>query len=326
MSLSATALITVVQAKNYIRLDAASSLTIAAEYVGAGDGAETVFTLDNTPISGSLKLYLNNVLQVEDTAFTLSTATVTFTVAPTNTYPVTASYEYSASDNTFEAYDDDLMENLINAATKKCEDYTGRAFIQRSITSSINGTGTDDLRIPYTPMVSITSVAYKKVVSKTGDATTVAFALGATPKTDSLKVYLDGTLQSSGYTLASQTVTFDTAPTLAQKIVFRFEVELDLGDDYTESLHLGRLHANWAKDYEYVVVYTSGYGATRATAQASVPDAVMAVLSAVGVWHENRMGLKSENVTGVGAVVYGDTMELPAISKGYLSTIDRNLL
>ena len=148
MSLSATALITVVQAKNYIRLDAASSLTIAAEYVGAGDGAETVFTLDNTPISGSLKLYLNNVLQVEDTAFTLSTATVTFTVAPTSTHPITASYEYTASDNTFESYDDDLLENLINAATKKCEDYTGRAFIQRAITSSINGTGTDDLRIP----------------------------------------------------------------------------------------------------------------------------------------------------------------------------------
>ncbi len=96
MTLSNTALVTLAQTKNFIRMDAASSLHIDAEYVGEGDGAETHFTLDHTPIEGSLKLYLNNVLLTETTHYTISGAALTFVVYPPNGQAITASYDYAA--------------------------------------------------------------------------------------------------------------------------------------------------------------------------------------------------------------------------------------
>ena len=93
MALSATALVTLAQAKNYLRLDAAASVIVWAEYVGEGDGSDVTFDLDNTPIDGTLKLYVNNVLQVETTDYSISTATITFVTAPTSGYPITANYE-----------------------------------------------------------------------------------------------------------------------------------------------------------------------------------------------------------------------------------------
>ena len=82
MTISKTALVTLVQVKNYLRVRDADSLQIDAEYVGMGDVAgNKIFTLDNTPLEGSLKLYVVGVLKVLDTDFTLSTATITFTEA-----------------------------------------------------------------------------------------------------------------------------------------------------------------------------------------------------------------------------------------------------
>ncbi len=321
-----TALISITEAKNYLKKDAAYSLEIFAEYVGMGDGNTKVFTLDHTPISGSLRLYVNGVLKVQDTDFTLSTATITFETAPTLNHPITASYTYVASDNTFEDWDDNLLETLIEAATKKVEDYTGRVFVQRTVTDYINGNGTYLIRLSKLPVVSISSVSYRRVVGKTGDGTTTAFTLGYTPKTNSLTVYVDGTLKSTGYVLSGQTVTFTPAPSDGSKIVFRFEVSLDLTDDYEEKLHIGRLIGSWLKDYEYIVTYTAGYDSTMAGAQAACPEAAMAVLSAVAVWYENRMGLKSESVTGIGSLEYDKVLELPAISKEYLTSLKRNLI
>jgi len=266
MALSDTALVTLAQAKNYVRVDSASSLFVPAEYVGLGDGGTVAFDLDNTPVSGSLQVYVNSVLQVEPTNYSISTATITFTVAPTLNHPITASYDTVASDNTFEAYDDTLLENLINAATKKAEDYTGRVFIQRTITEYHYGDGSEWLRLEYTPVVSITSVT------------------------------LDTTL-------------------------------LTVDSDYTTYNQIGRLKRYaWDNEELVTVVHVSGYGATRALAQAAVPDAVMAVLSAVAVWYENRLGITSETVTGVGSVDYGATGELPITAKNYLSSIRRNLI
>jgi hypothetical protein len=307
MTLSATALVTLVEAKNFLRIDHAASLRRDAEYVGVGTGSLVTFTLDYTPVSGSLQLYVNNVLQTETTHYSISTATITMVTAPGNGVPVTATYDYAASANTFESYDDALLERLIEAATKEAEDATGRAFVQRTVTESHIGDGTETLRLYKWPVESITSVAYERLVRKVGDGTTVAWDLGYTPKSGSLTVYKDGVLLTvtTDYTLSSQTVTFVATPADDAELIFRFQVSSVLGSDYEEQIAINRLTGLWWKGYEYVVVYTAGSGATVAAAQTAFPDAVMAVLLIISDMYENRGDrVDSESVTGLGSVSY----------------------
>lgn len=278
MTLSATALITLPQAKNFIRKDAASSLQIYAEYVGTGNGSNKTFTLDNTPVSGSLKLYVGGTLQVETTNYSLSTATITMVTAPGNGVIVTAAYDYAASANTFEAYDDDLLDTLINAATKKCEDYCRRAFVQRSITENRIGDGHSYLYLNKKPVSTLTSI--------TLDGTSL------TEDTD-FTLY-----KEEGYLLKPAGVT-------------------GIWCDYPSA-------CGWTKGYKIVVTYTAGYGATVAATQALVPDATAAVMVAVANWFENRLGIKSEAISGIGSQTY-DIGELPEQSKKLLSSLDSSL-
>ena len=264
MTLSATALVTLVQAKNYLRVDPAASLQINAEFVDVGNGSTSIFTLDNTPVAGSLELFVDNVLQVEDTDFTISGATITFDTAPVLDKGITAYYYAAAGANTFEKYDDDLLESLIEAATKKAEDYAGRAFVQRQIVETHIGDNKQVLELYKRPVVSI-----------------------------------------AGITVGGDDLT-----------------------DYTERLTIGRIYhyTVWPLDYEIVVTYTAGYGANRAAAQVLVPDAVTAVLGAVAVWYENRMGVKSQNIAGVGSIDYGSQEGLPEASKKKLDMLRVSVL
>lgn len=158
MTLSATALVNLTQAKNYLRVDAAASLHVDAEFVGVGDGADKTFDLDHTPVGGSLRLYVDNTLQVETTDYSISGVTVTFVVAPPLNDGITANYDYDASADTFEAYDDDLLERLVAAATKKAEDYTGRVFIQRELVETHIGDGQQVLRLYKRPVDSVAGI------------------------------------------------------------------------------------------------------------------------------------------------------------------------
>lgn len=158
MSLSSTALVDLIQAKNYLRVNAAASLHISAEFVGVGVDTTVEFTLDHIPIEGSLKLYVNNVLQVENTNFAISGLTITFVVAPTVGHGITANYDYAAGDDTFESYDDDMLETLIEAATKKAEDCTGRYFVQREVVETRYGNGVQMMKLYRQPITEITTV------------------------------------------------------------------------------------------------------------------------------------------------------------------------
>lgn len=264
MSLSNTALVSLVQAKNYLRVDAAAGLHVDAEFLGVGDGEDKTFDLDHTPVEGSLILKVNDVLQVEDTDFTLAVATITFEIAPPLNEGITASYDYAAGDNTFESYDDNILEQLIEAGTKKAEDYCGRAFVQREIVETHIGDNKQVLRLYRQPVVSVASITVG------GDALTA----------------------------------------------------------YTERLTIGRIYhlVVWPLDYEVVVTYTAGYAANRAATQVLIPDAVIAVLGAVALWYENRMGIKSQNISGVGSVDYGDPEGLPEASKDKLDSLRVNVL
>jgi len=320
MALSDIALVTLAQAKNYLRLDAAASIIVPAEYVGEGDGADKTFDLDNTPIDGTLKLYVNNVLQVETTDYSISTATITFVTAPTNGYPITANYEYSASANTFIAYDDDELEDIIEAATKIAEDYSGRAFIQRSTTEYHQGDGDTVLRLFKSPVSSITSVVRDVSEPKAdGDGSTVAWTLAETPTSGSVKVYADGVLQTltTDYTISGSVVTFVTAPAADVKIAMTYTHTIIKISEYTEQLNKGRIigAAEWAKDIIYKIIYVAGEASTRAATQALVPDAVMAVLLIISDLYEHRGDtVGSDNIAGIGSTTYN----LPSRAEGLL--------
>lgn len=306
MSLNNLALVSLIQAKAHLHIDGVASLHVDAEFLGVGDGSDVTFDLDNTPIDGSLILKVNDVLQVEDTDFTISAATVTFETAPTLNYGITASYDYSAEDNTFEAYDDELLENIIEAATKKAEDYTGRAFIQGSITERHTGNSSKILRLNRRPAVTITSVRrYHYERPGTGDGSTVVFTLNNTPITGTVVVYKNGSLQivTTDYTISGVTITFVSAPSDGDIITANYKTAID----FIEQLNIGRLYreSSWIQDYIYEVVYTAGYATTRAATQALVPEAVQAVLLMIAYLYENRTDqVKSESVVGIGSVTY----------------------
>ena len=164
MALSSEALVTLKQAKNYLRVDAVASLKMDAEYVGVGTaGGEVEFPLPSgkTPISGSLVLRVDNELQVEDTDFTFAADVITFDAehVPADGDIITASYDYEDPANTFESFDNLELEQLIAAATRKAEDHTGRAFVQREITETHIGDGTKILKLYRRPIVAIEATA-----------------------------------------------------------------------------------------------------------------------------------------------------------------------
>jgi len=278
MALSATALVTLIQARQHLRKDAASALQIFAEGVGIGDGANKTFTLDNTPLAGSLKLYVDSALQTETTHYSLSTATITFVTAPVLNKVVSAAYEYAPTADTFEAYDDDILEILINAATKKCEDYCKRAFVQRAITENRIGDGGRLLLLNKRPVSTFTSIT-----------------MNATSLTE-----------DTGFTLYKE-----------EGLLERPVANPFWGDDLNA--------VGWTNGHKIVITYTAGYGATVAATQALVPEAVLAVLMMVSWLYENRLGLKSENISGIGSVDYGELGEIPEQAKRLLSSFNTNL-
>ena len=310
------ALLNLTQAKAYLRVNAAASLRISAEYVGVGDDSDTTFDLANTPVDGSLLLYVDGTLQVEGTDFTISGVTVTFDTAPASPDPITASYNVAASANTFDSYDDELLEMLIAAATKKAEDYTGRVFVQREITEDHIGDGSLVLKLYKQPVDSIDSVV--RLISEaiaTGDGSTTGYDLDEAPTSGRLSLYADGSLQTLDvdYTLSGSTITFTSAPSDGVKITAEYTHTILPINEYTNKLAIGRLIGIdvWTEERIYRVVYTAGYAASVAATQALVPNVVSAVLLILANLYENRTdALHGENISGVGSVTY----ELPLYS------------
>ena len=94
--------------------------------------------------------------------------------------------------------------------------------------------------------------------------------------------------------------------------------------DYTERLSGGYLFGNWAKDAEIIVSYTAGYGDS--DINSIIPNACLAVLDCVAEWYNNRMGVKSESISGIGQVTYNDEYDLPQSAKAKLSGLRKSLL
>lgn len=61
---------------------------------GTIDNVNTTFTLSYTPVAGKLMLFQDHQLLIEGTDYTVSSATITFTVAPNNGSVIRAIYQY----------------------------------------------------------------------------------------------------------------------------------------------------------------------------------------------------------------------------------------
>lgn len=164
---------------------------------------------------------------------------------------------------------DGIIEILIEAATKKTEDYCSTHWVKRQVTETHIGDGKQNLNLYRMPVVEVDSVT------------------------------IDG----------------------------------DEITDYTERLSVGRLYRTvWPSGSEIVVSYTAGYGEPMEYGyedwelQKLVPDAVLAILGAIGEWYNNRIGVKSESLSGIGSVTYGDEEELPASAKAKLSALRKRVI
>lgn len=74
------------------------SSQVTGETVGTGDGATTVYLLNNAPVApGTLVVKVNSVTKAETTDYTVDykLGKITFVTAPGNTLPITANYWYN---------------------------------------------------------------------------------------------------------------------------------------------------------------------------------------------------------------------------------------
>ncbi len=117
--------------REYLRVSLSTEGTLVeAEYIGVGDGATAVFPLDHAPVlSGTLRLFVSGVLQVEGTDYSINLATgvITFLLGyiPILDAPITGSYSYGASPI---GADDTILTNLYEAAKVAADNYLNNPF------------------------------------------------------------------------------------------------------------------------------------------------------------------------------------------------------
>lgn len=114
-----------------------------------------------------------------------------------------------------------------------------------------------------------------------------------------------------------------------QPIIEVDSVTIDAEDyvGYVERLSGGYLTGSWTKDVEIIVTYTAGYMDADYGASGDIPDAArLAVLDCVAEWYNNRIGIKSESVSGIGQITYNDEYDLPQSAKAKLSGLRKSLL
>lgn len=70
-----------------------SGMLVLGQGTNAGSGGTTVFALGGTPVTGTLTVFVNNVLQTQGIHYTLLASNITFIAAPYLGYVITAQYK-----------------------------------------------------------------------------------------------------------------------------------------------------------------------------------------------------------------------------------------
>lgn len=155
--------------RQYLRVQLSEEGTLAeSEHIGTGNGVNATFTLDHIPVlTGTLRLYVDNVLQTEgaaeDYTIMLASGTITFNAGsiPGVGAPVTGRY-YHGTDPV--GADDTTLGSLLLAAKQAADGYLNNPF-------------EEDI-----PQITFTSVSVGEMVAIDGKTFTAAAATDATKR------------------------------------------------------------------------------------------------------------------------------------------------
>jgi hypothetical protein len=234
----------------YLRTDGAGNLSWAAT-VGAngnvivdtftGTGSQTNFTLSVTPTSENFILVnIDGVLQLHN-AYTVSGTTLTFDAAPTNGSNIEVQiwnltgiggsvYSGNYSTSTFTANGVQNTTTVTNGMTVDTVIVTFDGVVQTPTTDyTISGTTMTFTTAPGNGvLVQVRELATGTnpqfaLNSYTGDNTTVNFSIASGATAANTLVTLNGVLQTPNvdYTVSGSTLTFTSAPSSGQAILFR---------------------------------------------------------------------------------------------------------
>src|SRR5215471_1680589 len=187
---------------------------------GTLNGTNTTFTLSATPATNSLLLFMDGVEQEPGTDYTLSGATITYTVAPLSTDWHLAYYD-TASGTGGGAVSS--VFGRTGAVVAVTGDYTAA-----EVTNAVDSTGS------YANPSFITSLAWSKITgapsyttetpSGTMNGTNTSFTLTNTPISGSLTLFLNGVEQvpTTDFTISGTTITYAVPPRSADLMVARY--------------------------------------------------------------------------------------------------------
>lgn len=205
--------------------------------IGVFDDVNTTFTLTTTPVTGSVRLFLNGLLLAPGVDYTLSGTTITFTAAADSAFsglPFTAFYRTTDVGGTFVdgetpsgAFDDlNTTFTLASSVTSNSlELYLNGQFLSEGDDYTVSGSTITFLSAADSSFSGLPFLAFYRV-SNTGanyagnetpsgtiDGANLTYTLAHAPVASSMRLYSNGLFLSEGtdYTITGTTITFTTA-------------------------------------------------------------------------------------------------------------------
>ena len=200
-----------------------------------GDASETDFTLSAT-YSNTPEVYVDGTLQTS--GYTITGNTLAFATAPAAGEVITV----LVPDDKFDG-DASVTDFTLSAAYARTPEVYVDGTLQTSGYGNIFG-----IQFDAAPQTGEVITAWDPDDEFEGDASETDFTLSAT-YSNTPEVYVDGTLQTSGYTITGNTLAFATAPAAGEVItVFVPDDEFD-GDSSDDVFAFTSEYANTPEVY-----------------------------------------------------------------------------
>lgn len=163
--------------------------------------------------------------------------------------------------------DDDYIDALISTARHYCEQATGRAFVNQTLTGGLTAWPWDDvIMLPYAPLVSVTSIAYVDTSNNSANVTSSVY--GVDTKRNQIYLAQDQVWPST------QLRTYD--PITITWVAGYGSTATTIPDIYKHAIKL--LIGHWYENREQIIAL-QGIGV------AQLPLAVQSLLSIDRAWY-----------------------------------------